>query len=156
MPWGYHTFYSGRWAYLHDRNRWFWVPSRHDHRRRHARDTRPYRVPYEEERRADHRRDRPGDERPRRDVDERAPVAETPVAPIRFEGERRQPTFRGDAGAAGKTPVRAAPAPRPSAPATQGNPPTTMRPARQAETRTAPEPRPAPPVKGSIMRTEEP
>ena len=26
-PWGYFTFGSGRWAYLHDRNRWCWVPS---------------------------------------------------------------------------------------------------------------------------------
>ena len=25
-PWGFFTFGSGRWAYLHDRNRWCWVP----------------------------------------------------------------------------------------------------------------------------------
>jgi hypothetical protein len=28
-PWGFFTFNSGRWAFLHDRNRWCWVPSPH-------------------------------------------------------------------------------------------------------------------------------
>lgn len=33
MPWGYYTGYGygGRWAYLHDRNRWCWVPPRRGH-----------------------------------------------------------------------------------------------------------------------------
>jgi hypothetical protein len=34
MPWGYYTgFGYGHWAYLHDRNRWCWVPPRRDHHR---------------------------------------------------------------------------------------------------------------------------
>jgi hypothetical protein len=37
VPWSYYTYYSGRWGYLRDRNRWYWVPSRH-HPWRHRRD----------------------------------------------------------------------------------------------------------------------
>ena len=41
-PWGYFTFGSGRWAYLHDRNRWCWVPSPHWREPRVASETHPF------------------------------------------------------------------------------------------------------------------
>ena len=28
-PWGYSTYYGGRWTYLRDRNRWSWVPTQY-------------------------------------------------------------------------------------------------------------------------------
>ena len=52
MPWGFYTSNYGRWAYLHDRNRWCWVPTRRDHRRHFAHDTRPYRRPRDDARHA--------------------------------------------------------------------------------------------------------
>ncbi len=41
-PWGYLTFHSGRWAFLHDRNRWCWVPGQPAHSPRVARETHPF------------------------------------------------------------------------------------------------------------------
>jgi hypothetical protein len=41
-PWGFFTFHSGRWAYLHDRNRWCWVPGQPAHTPRVARETHPF------------------------------------------------------------------------------------------------------------------
>ncbi|MGH6893865.1 MAG: DUF6600 domain-containing protein [Dongiaceae bacterium] len=63
-PWGFYTFHSGRWAYLHDRNRWCWVPERRYNERHLAfDDTRPF-------------------GQPRRDVGKRgAPVVQPRVAP---------------------------------------------------------------------------
>ena len=40
-PWGFFTFNSGRWAYLHDRNRWCWVPSPHWREPRVVSETHP-------------------------------------------------------------------------------------------------------------------
>ena len=50
MPWGFYTSNYGRWAYLHNRNRWCWVPTRRDHGRHFAHDTRPYRRPRDDAR----------------------------------------------------------------------------------------------------------
>jgi hypothetical protein len=53
LPWGYHTFGHGRWAYLHHLNRWCWVPvRRHHHTHAVAQDTRPFGRPRDRERKA--------------------------------------------------------------------------------------------------------
>ena len=41
-PWGFFTFHSGRWAFLHDRNRWCWVPGQPAHTPRVASETHPF------------------------------------------------------------------------------------------------------------------
>ena len=41
-PWGFFTFNSGRWAYLHDRNRWCWVPGQRPYTPRVAQETHPF------------------------------------------------------------------------------------------------------------------
>lgn len=37
-PWGYFSYYGGRWIYLRDRNRWSWVPTPRHRPRHRARD----------------------------------------------------------------------------------------------------------------------
>lgn len=37
-PWGFFTFHSGRWAFLHQLNRWCWVPGHRVHPRHFARE----------------------------------------------------------------------------------------------------------------------
>lgn len=138
MPWSAYTLHSGRWAYLDHLNRWCWVPSRRDHRRHVAHDTRPYRQPTH---------DRPRDENPRRDNDERRPAATSAALPLRLGADR--PTTFGRAAPTGK-PARSqaptsapAPAPAPranrdpsltpqSAPAASSGT-TTLRPAQAAK-----------------------
>jgi hypothetical protein len=44
-PWGYFTYYGGRWTYLRDRNRWCWVPTRHQPRHDTRDNDRPYWYP---------------------------------------------------------------------------------------------------------------
>lgn len=44
-PWGFSTYYGGRWTYLRDRNRWGWVPTRHPPRHYTHNDDRPYGYP---------------------------------------------------------------------------------------------------------------
>ena len=42
-PWGFFTYYSGRWTYLNHRHRWCWVPGPRHHPERFAHeDTRPF------------------------------------------------------------------------------------------------------------------
>jgi hypothetical protein len=44
-PWGFSTYYGGRWTYLRDRDRWCWVPTRHPPRHVAHDDDRPYGYP---------------------------------------------------------------------------------------------------------------
>jgi hypothetical protein len=44
-PWGFSTYYGGRWTYLRDRDRWCWVPTRHAPRHVARDDDRPYGYP---------------------------------------------------------------------------------------------------------------
>jgi hypothetical protein len=136
MPWGYHTFNSGRWAYLNHLDRWCWVPTRRYHPRdRYARDTAPFGQP------RDDGDDRTPGVRPRRNNDPRQPVATIPVTPRRIDADRA-PVLRRDADVAKPTP-RVAPAPRvdraPVAPQRSASAPPsttgTMRPSRPAESR---------------------
>lgn len=121
MPWSAHTLHRGRWAYLDHLNRWGWVPSRRDHRRHVAQDTRPYRHPVNDD-------DRPRDENPRQDNDERQPAAASAALPLRL-GADRPTVFRRAAQPAAKPARNQAPAPAPAA--SSGT--TTMRPAQAAQ-----------------------
>jgi len=133
MPWSAHTFHQGRWAYLDHLNRWCWVPARRDHRRHVAQDTRPYRQPVNDDRRANDRRDRPRDANPRHDNDERQPAATSASLPLRLGADR--PTVFGRAAAQPAKPARSqAPAPAAS------NGTTTMRPAQSAKAARSPAP----------------
>jgi len=79
MPWGYYTSNYGRWAYLHHRNRWCWVPPRHEpHWRQAARVTHPLMPPREYARL---------DDRARRDDDDRRPVATSSGQPRRIDAD---------------------------------------------------------------------
>lgn len=127
MPWGYHTFNSGRWAYLNHLDRWCWVPTRRHFPRDHvARDTAPLGQPR-------------GDGRAEDDNGE--PVATIPVSPRRIDADRA-PVLRRDAGLA-KPSRRDNPAPavnrEPAAPERNASAPqagtATMRPSRPAEAR---------------------
>jgi hypothetical protein len=142
MPWGAYTYHHGRWAYLDHLNRWCWVPSRRDHGRHVAYDTRPYRQPTN---------DRPRDSNPRHDNNER-PAATSAALPLRLGADR--PTVFGRAAQPAKPARGQAPAPTSayapapaqapranrdpspppqSAPASSGGT-TTMRPAQAAPT----------------------
>ncbi len=90
MPWGFYTSNYGRWAYLHHRNRWCWVPPRRDHRQDFADDTRPYRRP-----RDDDRQDPRPDDRTQPDNDDRTPAATSAGLPRRIDADR-QPAYRRD------------------------------------------------------------
>jgi len=142
MPWSAYTYHRGRWAYLDHLNRWCWVPSRRDHRRHVAQDTRPYRQPVND--------DRPRDPNPRSDNNER-PAATSAALPLRLGADR--PTTFGRAAQPAKPARSQAPAPTsayapapPQAPRANGNPSpapqsapaasggaTTMRPAQAAK-----------------------
>jgi len=138
MPWGYHTFHSGRWTYLDDLNRWCWVPARR-HRREHVADAVPIRLVRDDGRPTDYGKDRPPVVRPRSDDDSRDPVATTQGTPRRIDADR-VPMWRRDVGST-KTSRSESPPPRvnpdqspPAQPASapQGGT-TTMRPSRPAE-----------------------
>jgi hypothetical protein len=150
MPWGYHTFNSGRWAYLNHLDRWCWVPTRRHHPRdRVAHDTAPFGQP-----RGDGRSDDGGNDStpvvlPSRDDNRREPVATAPMTPRRIDADRA-PVLRRDAELAKPT-RRNAPAPRVdraqapperSASAPQSGA-ATMRPSRPAESRAPSSPPPA-------------
>ena len=139
MPWSAHTFHSGRWAYLDHLNRWCWVPSRRDHPRHVAQDTRPYGRPRND--------DRPRDANPRRDTDERQPAATSAALPLRLGADR--PTVFGRAAAQPAKPARS----QAAAPRTNSNPSpppqsapaastgtTTMRPAQAVKAARSPAP----------------
>jgi hypothetical protein len=142
MPWGYHTFNSGRWAYLNHLDRWCWVPTRRHFPRDHlARDTAPFGKPRGDGRADDDSNDDTPGVRPRRNNDPRQPVATIPVTPRRIDADRA-PILRRDAELAKPTP-RVAPTPRvdqaPVAPQRSASAPQsgtgTMRPSRPAESR---------------------
>ncbi len=135
-PWGYFTYYSGRWTYLHDRDRWCWVPTRVRPRQFVRDDTRPYWHP----------RSYPGRETPEtaprtadlqaQAVDESPRVATPILTPRRIDLDRRPTRARestADERPRGGTPARGANRePRPAAPAAappQGGG-ATMRPSR--------------------------
>ncbi|MEX2149688.1 MAG: DUF6600 domain-containing protein [Steroidobacteraceae bacterium] len=144
MPWGFHTFNSGRWAYLNHLDRWCWVPTRriHHDRDRVAQDTAPIGRPRGDRRGNDRDNDSTPIVSPRTDDDRREPVATTPMIPRRIDADRA-PVLRRDAELAKPTP-RVAPAPRvnrdrapaerSAASATQSDT-GTMRPSRPAEAR---------------------
>jgi hypothetical protein len=94
VPWGFYTFHSGRWAYLHHRNRWCWVPERDHHTRQVAQDTRPFGRPRADARSRDDRRDAPTAVPVRRDGDERRRVATTTELPQRIAAERTRAAER--------------------------------------------------------------
>ena len=102
MPWGFYTSNYGRWAYLHNRNRWCWVPTRRDHGRHFAHDTRPYRRPRDDARDRDDRRDSHPDMPARRDDDERRPDATLAELPRRIDADRT-PAYRRDVESAKKS-----------------------------------------------------
>ncbi len=145
MPWSHYTNNHGRWAYVRGLDRWCWVPSRRDHRRRVAndtQDTRPYRYPNDTNRRENEPEDRPRNANPRRNDGESGPVAASSGLPRRIDADRA-PVFRRDT-ETGKPTRRTAPVPVPaprtnqdssppprSAPVAQGGG-TTMRPSRPA------------------------
>jgi hypothetical protein len=144
MPWGYHTFNSGRWAYLNHLDRWCWVPTRRfNDRDRFAHDDAPHRRP-----RGDRRSDDDGNDStpvaiPRGNNDPREPVATIPMTPRRIDADRA-PILRRDASLAKPArrdnpaphvnPEPAPPARNASAPAPQSTT-TTMRPSRAPESR---------------------
>ncbi len=143
-PWGFFTYYSGRWAYLPHRNRWCWVPESRHHERRFAHeDTRPFGRPrggWNERDR--HDRDEPRDnwQNPRRE-EPRRPVAgldrgtppvhaePRPTQQIQAAREERlrRGVYRRNVTPAQSPPPRIVDAPR------GGN--VTMRPVRAAEAR---------------------
>ena len=142
MPWGYHTFNSGRWAYLNHLDRWCWVPTRRHHPRdRFAHDTAPFVQPRGDRRSDDGGNDSTPGVRPRRNNDRREPVATIPVTPRRIDANRA-PVLRRDAELAKPT-RKDTPAPRvdraPAPPERSASAPqsgtATMRPSRPAETR---------------------
>jgi len=113
-PWGFSSYYGGRWTYLHDRNRWCWVPRSRDREtpesapriadRRNAVDELPrVATPSLSPRRIDSdwrptgARENPADEQPRggtiapRGTGEPRPVAPT-AAPPRGGGTTMQPS----------------------------------------------------------------
>ena len=150
LPWNVLTFHHGRWAFLHQLDRWCWVPGPRTHTRHFAQDTRPFGHPRSNARSRDDRSD------PRRDVrrrtdDEgaRRPVATTDANP-RHDADRRstpqRDVYAGERQRRG-TLVRSlnrdpSPPPRPAT-ASRGSA-TTMRPSNasaartQAPSRTAP------------------
>lgn len=127
MPWSANTFYYGRWAYLRDRDRWCWVPTRR-HRQRDHDDPGPISTPRRIE----------GDvgtvfrrtaEAFKRESQGSAPVASSNPEP-------------------GSAPHSAPARERNTSASSSGT--TTMRPARPAQQRSdARESRPAPAPKGS-------
>ncbi|MBX3703273.1 MAG: FecR domain-containing protein [Steroidobacteraceae bacterium] len=129
-PWGYFSYYSGRWMYLRDRNRWVWLPAP-QHRPRHPRpdDDRPQWYP----------RARGTPESAPRTADRGsnagnapAPVTLAPSAPRRVDPDRRPAPARenasnerprggtyaprGNREPVAAPPQRSEPAPRPSSP----------------------------------------
>ncbi len=139
MPWSAHTFHSGRWAYLDHLNRWCWVPSRRDHPRHVAQDTRPYGRPRND--------DRPRDANPRRDTDERQPAATSAALPLRLGADR--PTVFGRAAAQPAKPARSQaaapransnPSPPPQSAPAASTGTTTMRPAQAVKAARSPAP----------------
>ena len=152
MPWSAHTFHQGRWAYLDHLNRWCWVPARRDHRRHVAQDTRPYGRPRND--------DRPRDANPRRDDDERRPVASSTSLPRRIDADWKPAFGRGaETGkpARGATVApQSAPTPQPSAPASEGGVTTKLRPARPSETPSTTVSQPTTRAKGTFARPQEP
>ena len=142
VPWGFYTSHSGRWAYLHHRNRWCWVPERDHHPRQVAQDTRPFGHPRDDTRSRDDRRDLPALTRARED-DQRRPVAANSATRRHIEADH-QPTMRravqADNGSRRETTVRGfgrdQNSPRPSA-ANSRDSGTTMRPSNASNTSTA-------------------
>lgn len=118
MPWGYYTSNYGRWAYLHHRNRWCWVPTRHDRWRNVAHDTRPLMPPREYARLDNRARRIDANLQPayRRDVESAKQPRSGTVVPSTGGGQNPPPRT---------TPVRQS-----------GG--TTMQPSRPAESRSTP------------------
>ena len=149
MPWGFYTSNYGRWAYLHHRNRWCWVPTRRDHGRHFAHDTRPYRRPRDDARQRDDRRDSRPDVPARRDDDERRPSTTLAELPRRIDADLT-PAYRRDVESVkqsrGGTVVPSTnggqnPPPRTTPVRQSGG--TTMAPARPAESSSQTSSRPA-------------
>jgi hypothetical protein len=140
MPWGYYTGYGygGRWAYLHDRNRWCWVPPRRGHGHGHGSgpDHRPprevagntYTAPYRIPRAGDPRRVNNGAANPEPEPNPAMPrafegrptspggvVVAKPAIPTRTAPTRTTPTRVTPTRVTPTpvTPTRAAPAPAP-------------------------------------------
>ena len=142
MPWGFHTFHHGRWAFLDHLNRWCWVPARRFHDRdRFAHDTAPFGRPRGDTRPDDGGNDSTPVVRPRRDDERREPVATAPVSPRRIDSDR-VPVLGRDV-ASGNPSRRDNPAPRvnrdQAAPERSASAPqsgtTTMHPSRPSESR---------------------
>jgi hypothetical protein len=150
MPWGYHMFHSGRWAYLDHLHRWCWVPARRHHPREHVADTRPVRLRRDDGRPTDYGKDQPPVLRPGSDDDRREPVATTQGGPRRIDADRvpvwrrdveSTKTSRNESRAPRVNPDQAPPERPASAP--QGGT-TTMRPSRSSESRKQASASPAP------------
>ncbi|MGQ0384446.1 MAG: DUF6600 domain-containing protein [Gammaproteobacteria bacterium] len=146
-PWGFFTYYSGRWTYLNHLNRWCWVPGRHDRGRNFAHgDTRPWGWRRDDSRERVERPDAPPtSNRQLGDRGERQPVMTAGSGTRRTDGERRPARERESAPPARQ---RETASPSPQRDTAPSSPPrdssgvsqprgsgTTMRPSRNENTR---------------------
>jgi hypothetical protein len=137
-PWGFSTYYGGRWTYLRDRNRWCWVPTRHLPRHYTHDDDRPYGYP----------RYRDVPESAPRTLDARSDDVNV-AGPVMLprEGPRGRSTGRDS----NREPRPAAPAAEP--PQSGG---ATIRPSSNAPPRTRPSPDSSPRISKGTATPQEP
>ncbi len=137
-PWGFSTYYGGRWTYLRDRDRWCWVPTRHVARD----DDRPYGYP--------RYRDMP--ESAPRTMDRRSDAVNVAgPAMLPREGPRQGPRGRTTGQDSNREPRPAAPVAEP--PQSGG---ATMRPSSNPPPRERPSPDSSPRISKGTVTPQQP